>query len=331
VFEDMSGESHPGGTPPPPPAKTRIVPVKTDLIAGADGAFSAVRTRLMKLDRFEYSQSYLSHGYKELHIPPAKALGLNEDRFGGFALDPAALHIWPRGGSMMIALPNKDRSFTCTLFWPFSPPDPHSFAALSTPEQVTRFFGQHYPDVPGLCPTLAEDYFKNPTSSLVTVRCWPWVSVSPRGGGATVIMGDAAHAIVPFYGQGMNCAFEDVRTFAECLDSHGDNLPAALAEFQSLRKPNADAIADLALANFIEMRDSVASPVFRFKKKASHALHALVPSLYTPLYDMISFSTIPYAEAREIAARQTRVITWIVLILAALVLGVIVGVWCASS
>ena len=189
--------------------RIQIVRVESDLVIGADGAFSAVRGKMQKQDRFDYSQSYLEHGYKELHIPPASSGGVAH---GGamFAMAPHALHIWPRGGSMMIALPNPDGSFTCTLFWPFE--GRHSFAALRTPEQVERFFNEEYPDAVPLMPTLVEDYMRNPTSSLVTVRCSPW-----QANGRVVLIGDAAHAIVPFFGQGMNAAFEDCLCLAECL------------------------------------------------------------------------------------------------------------------
>ncbi|MFT3685758.1 MAG: FAD-dependent monooxygenase [Phycisphaerales bacterium] len=174
--------------------------VAADLVIGADGAFSAVRGALQKTDRFEYSQNYLEAGYKELHIPAVAGGG---GPHGGFALDPNALHIWPRGSAMMIALPNPDKSFTCTLFWPFE-----MLTGLTTREQVDRFFQAHYPDAVPLMPTLVDDYLANPVGSLVTVRCWPWARHSERG--TVAVLGDAAHAIVPFYGQGMNAAFEDV-------------------------------------------------------------------------------------------------------------------------
>src|SRR5688572_24251165 len=241
--------------------------VEADLIIGADGAFSAVRARLQKTDRFNYSQSYLEHGYKELHIPAGSAEGgvMSDESQSApsgthhsplttrhFALDPHALHIWPRGGSMMIALPNRDGSFTCTLVWPFT--GPHSFENLRTKDDVLAFFREQYSDAVPFMPTLAEDYFRNPTSSLVTVRCWPW-----QHGGNVVLIGDAAHAIVPFYGQGMNAAFEDCLVLAECLVTQASRLlpdeserrqdacvtaeqREALERYQSLRKPDADAI-----------------------------------------------------------------------------------------
>jgi kynurenine 3-monooxygenase len=206
-------------------------------------------------------------------------------------MDPDALHIWPRGGAMMIALPNRDFSFTCTLFWPFE--GDHSFANLRTADDVLAFFGTHYPDALPLMPTLVEDYFRNPTSSLVTVRCWPW-----QIGGKVVLIGDAAHAIVPFYGQGINAGFEDCRQLAECLSRHGDQQEA-LMEYQALRKPNADAIAEMALENFIEMRDKVGDPDFLYKKRVEQAVHAAFPDRVSPQYNLVSFSTVPYTEARR--------------------------------
>ena len=265
---------------------------EADLILGCDGAYSPVRYRLQKTDRFEYCQSYLEHGYKELHIPSARDLGLDEGRHDGFALEPHALHIWPRGGAMMIALPNRDKTFTCTLFWPFQ--GEHGFESLRTPAEIRAFFEEHYPDAVPMMPTFVEDYQRNPVGSLVTVRCWPW-----QHGGNVCILGDAAHAIVPFYGQGMNCAFEDCREFAECLAQHPGDRCAALEEFQMRRKPNADAIAEMAVENFIEMRDKVGSPDFRYKKRVEQAVHALFPDAMTPQYNLVSFSTVPYTEARR--------------------------------
>lgn len=306
--------------------------VEADVIIGADGAFSAVRQRLQKTDRFEYSQSYLGHGYKELEIPAASAnpqlsTAADQDSRRGaaserlnrdlFLLEPHALHIWPRGSSMMIALPNRDGSFTCTLFWPFDYASEgsgagttdvsagHTFADLRTSDDIRAFFAREYADAAAIMPTLVDDYLRNPVSSLVTVRCWPWNHVSSSGV-ATVILGDAAHAIVPFYGQGMNCAFEDVRVLAELLGkpassstaASGPDLRAVLDEFQRQRKPNADAIADMALENFVEMRDKTARPEFLYKKKVEQAVHEMFAERVTPQYNLVSFSTVPYAEAR---------------------------------
>jgi kynurenine 3-monooxygenase len=286
VFKDDS----PGGD-------DALIEEHADLVLGADGAFSPVRLRLQRSDRFDYSQSYLEHGYKELHIPPSKA--------GEFAMDPSALHIWPRTSAMMIALPNLDKSFTCTLFWPFD--GEHSFAKLRTPDQVRTFFDQHYPDVPAMMPTLEDDYVNNPVSSLVTVRCWPWSHVAP-GGRGVVLLGDAAHAIVPFFGQGMNSGFEDCRVLAACLERSGGALSPALGEYQRLRKPNADAIAQMALDNFVEMRDKVGTPEFLRRKKIEHMLHEWFPDRCVPKYNLVSFSTEPYAEALRQGTRLDRLL-----------------------
>lgn len=272
------------------------VTVGADLIVGADGAFSVVRGVMQRTDRYEYAQSYLGHGYKELHIPPRRApAGADapshaELEHAAFQMDPNALHIWPRGGSMMIALPNRDGSFTCTLFWPFE--GAGSFAGLRSRGDVERFFAEQYPDAVPLMPTLATDFLSNPTSSLVTVRCWPWVR------GRTVLVGDAAHAIVPFYGQGINCGFEDCVDLVERLGAETE-IDAALGAYQRARKPNADAIADMALENFVEMRDKTGRPEFLYRKKVEQALHAMFPGRVTPQYNLVSFSTVPYTEAKR--------------------------------
>ncbi|MHC4767102.1 MAG: FAD-dependent oxidoreductase [Planctomycetota bacterium] len=290
------------------------ITVETDVVIGCDGAFSVVRGQMQREDRFNYSQTYLEHGYKELTVPPT--------RDGEYALAPNALHIWPRGGSMMIALPNPDRSFTCTLFWPFA--GANSFAAVQTDEDVRRFFEAHFPDAVPLMPTLAEDYQRNPIGSLVTVRCAPWFH-----GDKVVLVGDAAHAIVPFYGQGINAGFEGVVALAECLRQQPSDRQGAFEAYFRQRKVNTDAIADLAVANFLEMRDRVASPAFRLKKKTQRVLHRVLPGVYTPLYNMVTFTRIPYAEARRRAERAEavlRVAGWIVLIAVLLfVLGVLWG------
>ena len=270
--------------------------IESTVVIGADGAFSAVRNTLQRDEHFNYSQSWLKHGYKELTIPPING-GLHD----GFALDPHALHIWPRGGFMMIALPNPDRSFTCTCFWPLS--GLNSFAHIKTDEEVRSFFEQHFPDAVHLMPTLLEDYQNNPVGSLVTVRCEPWHHQDK-----VVLIGDAAHAIVPFYGQGINAGFEDCVALDDMIEKHGDHWEDALTEYSRTRKPHADAIADLAIHNFLEMRDRVSSPWFLLGKKLEKFLHRLFPRWFTPLYNMISFSTLPYAEACAKAARQWRII-----------------------
>ncbi len=268
-------------------ADGEVMRESADLIIGADGAFSPLRLAMQKTDRFELHQTYLGHGYKELRIPSAAELRtagvVTPEKFAPFAFDPHALHIWPRGGSMMIALPNRDGSFTCTLFWPYS--GDHSFESLSA-DDVRSFFETHYGDAAHVMPHLEEEYTANPVGSLVTVRCAPWTY-----GGRFVILGDAAHAIVPFYGQGMNAAFEDCRTLADLLRSRGQ--AEALKEFALLRKPNADAIAQMALANFTEMRDHVGNADFLYKKKIEQELYRIDPAAYTPQYDLVSFSCHP--------------------------------------
>ena len=260
----------------------RAIEFDADLVIGCDGAFSVVRAVMQRLDRFNYSQSHLEHGYKELTMPPTST--------GDFAMPPGGLHIWPRGGYMMIALPNTDRSFTCTCFWPFT--GPNSFDALRTEKDIRDFFTAHFPDAVPLMPTLVEDFQRNPTGSLVTVRCDPWYHRD-----TSVLVGDAAHAIVPFYGQGINCGFEDCVLLADCLAEHPSDRERALEDYFHGRKVHADAIADLAIANFLEMRDHVASVRFRMKKRLERAMHRLFPRWYTPLYNKVSFTLIPYADA----------------------------------
>ncbi|MEH1167441.1 NAD(P)/FAD-dependent oxidoreductase [Micromonospora sp. CPCC 205539] len=268
------------------------VTAKSSVVLGADGAGSAVRGQLLAYGSLRESVDLLDYGYKELTIP---ALG------GDFALDPDALHIWPRGTSMMIALPNPDRSFTCTLFWPNE--GAGSFAALDSPAAVEEHFVQHYPDVIGLAPNLVDDYQHNPVGVLGTVRCTPW-----QVNGTVGLLGDAAHAIVPFYGQGANCAFEDVVELDRCLDECADDWSAALPLFQRRRQENAEAIAQMALTNFVEMRDKVASPVFQLGRRVEHALERALPGRYVSQYELVSFSTTPYAEVRRRVRRQHRVL-----------------------
>jgi kynurenine 3-monooxygenase len=263
-----------------------------DLIIGADGAFSAVRGALMFTDRFDYAQDYTDHGYKELHIPPGAA--------GSFKLEKNALHIWPRESFMMIALPNPDGSFTCTLFFPFS--GAPSFDQLKTDAEVSMFFENTFPDAVELMPALLEDYNANPTSSLVTIKCFPWVR------NKTLLIGDAAHAMVPFYGQGMNAGFEDCRVLNQMLDHHNDDWQKVLPLFELTRKPDADAIAQLALDNFIEMRDLVADADFLLRKKIEARLHQLYPTQWIPLYSMVTFhDEMPYSVAYKTGQKQRRI------------------------
>src|SRR5256714_7195132 len=231
-------------------------------------------------------------------------------------MEKNALHIWPRKSFMMIALPNPDGSFTCTVFWEFE--GPRSFATTKTDDEIRRFFNEEFPDAVPLMPNLIEDFKNNPTGSLVTIRCSPWYYQDK-----VALVGDAAHAVLPFYGQGMNAAFEDCVVLDECLTEFSQDRQRAFAEYFKRRKVNADALADLALGNFIEMRDKTASKTFRAKKKLDHFLEAILPGIYLPLYTMVTFTRIPYAEAARRARLQDRIVYMaliaIVLIIALLI------------
>ena len=273
-------------------AADREFTTEAPVVIGTDGAASAVRLSLVLHTRMNYSQEYLEHGYKELTIPPA------ED--GSYRIEPNALHIWPRGGFMMIALPNLDRSFTCTLFLPFH--GAQSFDQLSTREAASGFFARTFPDAVPLLPDLEDEFFRNPTGGLITVRCAPW-----HVGGRVLLLGDAAHAIVPFFGQGMNCAFEDCDVLTELFDAHAGNWEEVFPRFFAARKPNTDAIAQLALDNFVEMRDTSADPHFALKRQLEHKLEAEHPG-FVSKYAMVSFHRFPYAEALKRGRVQDRVL-----------------------
>ena len=260
-----------------------------DLIIGADGAFSPVRGALQVSDRFDFSQHYIEHGYKELRIPAGDK--------GEFLMEKEALHIWPRESFMLIALPNPDATFTCTLFFPFE--GETSFEKLQSPEQINSFFEKTFPDATALMPSLLEDFRDNQTSSLVTIKCYPWVK------NKTLLIGDAAHGLVPFFGQGMNAGFEDCRVLNQLLDRYEDNWDKALPDFQQLRKPDSDAIATLAMDNFVEMRDLVGDPEFLLRKKIEARLHELYPEKWIPLYSMVTFHPdMRYSEALRTGREQ---------------------------
>tara|TARA_R110002049_G_scaffold254642_2_gene430127 strand:- start:9202 stop:10536 length:1335 start_codon:yes stop_codon:yes gene_type:complete len=263
-----------------------------DRIFGTDGAFSAIRAQLQKTSRFNYSQNYLKHGYKELCIPA------NPD--GTHQIDKNSLHIWPRGEYMMIALPNIDGSFTCTLFFPFE--GANSFDSIKTEEDVLRFFNERFADTVPLMPHLVKEYFENPTSPLVTIKCEPW-NYSDK----IILMGDASHAIVPFYGQGMNSGFEDCSVFEEMSANFDGDWAKLFEDFANERKPNGDAIADLAIQNFIEMRDKVADESFLLRKKIEKKLFTKYPDKWMPLYSQVTFSHIPYATANAQGKKQEKI------------------------
>jgi kynurenine 3-monooxygenase len=270
---------------------TRLKAMQADLVFGADGAYSAARLQhMLQHERFDYQQYYIDCGYKELTIPPTP--------HGDFAMEVNALHIWPRRDYMLIALPNLDKSFTCTLFFPFE--GEQSFEKLQSRSEVQQFFERTFPDAIRLMPGYLDDFFANPTSSLVTVKCYPWVR-----GDHFALIGDAAHAIVPFFGQGMNAGFEDCRILDELIGQYEDNWETILEEFQVMRKPDADAIADMAVMNFTEMRAKTADPVFLLQKKIEARLHEKYPDRWIPAYSQVTFSpAIRYSEALKRGEQQ---------------------------
>ena len=262
----------------------KLSKVKSDLIFGCDGAFSAVRYNAMqKLDRFNYNQRYIDHGYKELLLPA------NDD--GSPKMDINSLHIWPRGQFMLIALANEDNSFTCTLFMPFEG-DGDSFDELTSRDKVDSFFRRRFVDFHDMMPNVADTWDDFPLSSLAIIRCFPWTY------GGTALMGDAAHATVPFYGQGMNSGFEDCYVMWNLMQEHNENWPKIFKAYEQSRKPNGDAVQDLSLYNYYVMRDFVADEEFLLKKKLERKINEMYPDKYIPLYSMVSFTSIPYSEAQ---------------------------------
>ena len=294
-----------------------------DIVVGADGAGSAVRVALeAELQDFRCSQDFLDHGYKELSIPAVET-----GPHAPFAIEPKALHIWPHGASMMIALPNLDGSFACTLFWSYT--GEHSFESV-TEANVSELFRTHYPDALPIMPELVEEYRDNPVSRLGTIRCRPWHN------GRMVLIGDSAHAIVPFYGQGANASFEDAVSLAREIEARPDDAPGALDAYYRDRVDHADAIADMALANFLEMRDHTGKRWFHYKKKLEQYLHRKLGDRFIPLYEMVSFTTIPYDHARKRAARQWRAVVIVFAVLIVLLILAVFGLgmmfeWSSSA
>ncbi len=264
--------------------------IKSDVIFATDGAFSSVRYNSMqKMDRFSYSQNYIDDGYKEIILPA------NAD--GSYKLDKNSLHIWPRGRFMLIALPNPEGSFTCTLFMPFEG-HKYCFNNLKTKHDVIALFREMFSDFYDLMPEIAETWDEHPISSLAIIRCFPWHF------NQTVLMGDAAHATVPFYGQGMNAGFEDCTVLFGLMEKFGDDWKACFEAYEKLRKPNGDAVQDLSLQNYLIMRDKVNDPNFILQQKVEKRIHELYPDLYLPLYSMVSFSDIEYHTALEQGKKQ---------------------------
>ncbi len=265
--------------------------IKSDLVFGTDGAFSAVRySELQKQAGFDYSQHYIEDGYREILLPA------NPD--GSYKLEKNALHIWPRGRFMLIALPNEDGSFTCTLFMPHR--GPQSFEQLTSTDRVNAFFEQTFPDFYALMPEVGDSWSDHPLSSLALIQCYPWTYHR------VALLGDAAHATVPFYGQGMNCGFEDCSIMWQLMQQYGQNWPQIFEAYQQERKPNADAMQELSLHNYHVMRDYVADPDFLLQKKLERKIQELYPETYMPLYSMVTFSHIPYAEAKKKGMQQNK-------------------------
>ena len=265
---------------------------KYDIIFGADGAFSRIRHRMQRQSLFNYSQEFIPIGYKELHIPA------NPD--GTYKLDKNSLHIWPRGDFMLMALANLDGSFTCTLFMPHE--GKNSFQELDTKNTLIHFFATHFPDTKEVIPDLVEDFFKNPKSDLVIMKCYPWTYKDK-----IALIGDSAHAIVPFYGQGMNAGFEDITILNEMIEKHQDDWETIFREYQKSRKPNADAIAELSYRNFVEMSTKTADKKFLLQKQIEKWFSDKHPDKWTPLYSRVTFSLQPYAEALAIGDFQNKI------------------------
>lgn len=263
-----------------------------DMIFGCDGAFSRVRHKMQRRSRFDYSQDFIDVGYKELTVPA------NAD--GTHKLDKNSFHIWPRGKFMLIAMPNLDGSFTCTLFMPFE--GEVSFEAITTKEQAKIFFSKYFPNVMQVMDDLLEDFFNNPTSAMVTMKCYPWTYWDK-----VALVGDSAHAVVPFYGQGMNAGFEDIYCLDRIISEQGDDWEAIFQEYQKERKPNADAIAELSYRNFIEMSSKTADSKFLLQKKIEKHFASKHPERWIPAYSRVTFSEKPYVEALAAGDRQEEI------------------------
>ena len=263
-----------------------------DKVFGADGAFSRIRHRMQRQSMFDYSQEFMKIGYKELHIPA------NAD--GTHKIDKNSLHIWPRGNFMLMALANLDGSFTCTLFMPFE--GENSFEQLIDEATLVAFFANFFPDTAAVIPDLVNDFFKNPTSYLAIMKCYPWTYEDK-----VALIGDASHAIVPFYGHGMNSGFEDITVLSEMMAKYGDEWKTIFSEYQKSRKPNADAIAELSLRNFIEMSTKTADVNFLLQKKIEKSFSDKHPDKWIPLYSRVTFSLQPYSEALAIGDFQNKI------------------------
>ena len=266
--------------------------VRCPHLIGADGTFSTVRRQLQRIERVNFHQEFLDHGYKELRIPPKPN--------GDFRLDHKALHVWPRGDRMLLAIPNRDGSFTCTCILPFK--GPVSFQSLQTETDILTFFKSHFPDAIPLVPGLVDEFQHNRTAEFITTYTFPW-----QHKGRIVLLGDACHSVVPFYGQGMNAAFEDCVVLNACIARNGENWEAAFEEFEQLRKRNTDALAVLSKENFLVLCQKARSTAFIARKKVELGLNRLMPRVWMPLYTMVTHTTMPYADAVAKAKKQERI------------------------
>ncbi len=280
--------------------------VKGDTLIAADGAGSAVRNAMFSgIPRFDFSQKFLEHGYKELHIPSRKdypsAHADDSDKKSDFLMEKNALHIWARRSFLMIALPNFDGSFTCTLFLAHT--GANSFEQLTDEKFLLEFFQTNFADAVPLMPTLVEDFFTNPIGNLGTIKCFPW-----NAGGKSLLLGDSAHAVVPFYGQGMNCSFEDCRVLNQLIETHDTNWETVFTEYGKQRKENTDAIAEMAVENFYEMRDAVADPIFVRKRELETKLEHTFPDYFSK-YSMVTFrEDLPYSAAMRKGNAQDKLL-----------------------
>lgn len=262
-------------------------------VFGTDGAYSAVRLQMQKKLRLNFSQQYWEQGYRELGVPP--------EATGGWAAEKNVIHIWPRGSYMLIGFPNLNGSFTCSLHLPFE--GPLSFASIKTVDELRGFFAHSFPDAVAYLPALSDEFFTHPANPMITIKCSPW---SYRG--KVALVGDAAHSIFPSYGQGANAGFEDCAALADCMAQYGDDWETLLREFEARRRPNTDAIADLCVEHFIELRDLVGTPDFILRKEIERRLNQAHPTRYKDLYSMITFTCMPYTEALRRNLRQRAIV-----------------------
>ncbi|HYP25620.1 MAG TPA: NAD(P)/FAD-dependent oxidoreductase [Blastocatellia bacterium] len=264
-----------------------------DLLFGSDGAHSTILMQMQRKRRFNYSQQYWEQGYKELRVPAGADAGWTSEK--------NVLHIWPRSNYMLIGFPNTDGSFTCSLHIPFE--GEVSYESVRTEQELLALFRNSFPDVVNLLPSLVEDFFANPPNTMITVKCWPWTFNDKAA-----LIGDSAHSIYPSYGQGANAGFEDCLTLYECIERHGEDWGTVLGEYQRLRKPNTDAIADLCVDHFIELRDLVGDPGFILRKEVERKINQMYPDKYKDLYSMITFTCMPYAEAMRVDREQRAIL-----------------------